>query len=118
MRRDELRRISGTIVPAQYSSETLRNIMDKITSEMLCLHELGVREESHEEETTNALLQSFPKHMKTRCWRQSWEENQIPKLKDVLTNIGREIRILEAEEIARLANPRKEEMREQRKRGL
>jgi hypothetical protein len=117
MRTDELRRISGTIVPAQYSSETLRNIMDKITSEMLCLHELGVREESHEEETTNALLQ-FPKHMKTRCWRQSWEENQIPKLKDVLTNIGREIRILEAEEIARLANPRKEEMREQRKRGL
>lgn len=55
--------------------------------------------------------------MKTRCWRQSWEENQIPKLKDVLTNIGREIRILEAEEIARLANPRKEEMREQRKRA-
>lgn len=111
MKRAELRKISGTMVPAQYNSETLRNIMDKITSLMLCLQELGVKSESHEEETNNAL---FPKHMKTR-WRQSWEEDQIHKLKDILTNIGKEIRILDAEEIARPIKTQNEEKKEQPK---
>ncbi len=44
-----------------------------------------------------------PKHMTTR-WRQAWEEDKIPKLKDVLANISKEVRILEAEEIARPTN--------------
>jgi hypothetical protein len=118
LRRGELRRISGTPIPSQYNADTLRNIMDRLSSQVLCLQDLGVKDESYEEESTNALLQYFPKYMTTR-WRQNWEENHIPTLnKDVLTNISKEIRILESEEIARPVKSQEEEKKEKPERRL
>jgi hypothetical protein len=117
LRRGELRRISGTPIPSQYNADTLRNIMDRLSSQVLCLQDLGVKDESYEEESTNALLQYFPKYMTTR-WRQNWEENHIPTLnKDVLTNISKEIRILESEEIARPVKSQEEEKKEKPREG-
>jgi hypothetical protein len=53
----------------------------------------------------------------TTRWRQNWDENHIPTLKDVLTNISKEVRILESEEIARPIKPQEEEKKERQREG-
>lgn len=111
LRRAELRKISGTTIPTNFNADVLRNVMDKVSSQILSLQDLGVEEVSYAEETTNSLLQSFPKFMTTR-WRLNWGENHLPSLKDVLKNIGKEARILESEEISRSVQPQEEEKKE------
>lgn len=49
LRQEELRNISGTPVPSNYNADALRSIMDKVSSQILCLQDLGVKEESYEE---------------------------------------------------------------------